>query len=246
MYVSVMELLGDPGNPLYAEQHSMAEHFNAMLSGAHAISNLPGQTHCRDSGATSHIYDDEVKQVCQKILRCLNMRVMDRDLIVPTCLQMLTLILPTGCFIQMYYDPDAQGQYASKFPSGGQGFLQPRGNIRTSIMPRNFRVLPTNVRDFIDQYFHREELERRADLDNEEYMSTDTEAAQTIQRLQLHCPTATALLQEAVRKALVLAAAARPREQEYYYDSDDSVHAYKGRRDLHVLEHRPLSTPTGS
>ena len=81
MYVSVMELLGDPGNPLYAEQHSMAEHFNAMLSGAHAISNLPGQTHCRDSGATSHIYDDEVKQVCQKILRCLNMRVMDRDLI---------------------------------------------------------------------------------------------------------------------------------------------------------------------
>ena len=146
----------------------------------------------------------------------------------------------------MYYDPDAQGQYASKFPSGGQGFLQPRGNIRTSIMPRNFRVLPANVRDVIDQYFHREELERRADLDDEEYMSTDTEAAQTVQRLQLHCPTATALLQEAVRKALVLAAAARPREQEYYYDSDDSVHAYKGRRDLHVLEHRPLSTPTGS
>ena len=53
-----MELLGDPGNPLYAEQQSMAEHFNTMLSGAHAISNLPGQTRCRDSGATSHIYND--------------------------------------------------------------------------------------------------------------------------------------------------------------------------------------------
>ena len=42
MYISVMELLGDPGNPLYAEPHSMAEHFDAMLSGAHAIGNLPG------------------------------------------------------------------------------------------------------------------------------------------------------------------------------------------------------------
>ena len=81
----------------------------------------------------------------------------------------------------MYYHPDAQGQYASNFPSRGQGFLQPREDIRTSIMPRNFRVLPADVRDVIDEYFHREELERRADLDEEEYMSTDTEAAKTIQ-----------------------------------------------------------------
>ena len=84
-------------------------------------------------------------------------------------------------------------------------------------------MLPANVRDVIDQYFHRKELERRVDLDDEEYMSTDTEAAQTVRRLQLHYPTATALLQEAMRKALVQAAAAQPREQEYYYDSDDSV-----------------------
>ena len=41
-------------------------------------------------------------------------------------------------------------------------------------------MLPTDVRDVIDQYFHREELERKADLDEEEYMSTDTEAAQTV------------------------------------------------------------------
>ena len=25
--------------------------------------------------------------------------------------------------VQMYYNPDAQGHYASQFPSGGQGFL---------------------------------------------------------------------------------------------------------------------------
>ena len=34
MHVSVMDLLGDPSNPLYAEPHSMAEHFDAMLAGA--------------------------------------------------------------------------------------------------------------------------------------------------------------------------------------------------------------------
>ena len=138
MYISIMELLGDPGNPLYAEPHSMAEHFDTMLSGTHAIGDLPDRTHCRDFATTAHVYDDEVKQVCQKILRCLNMRVMDGDLVVPTCLLMPTLILPTRHFVQMYYDPDAQGQYASKFPSGGQGFLQPQGDIRTSIVPRNF------------------------------------------------------------------------------------------------------------
>ena len=71
-----MELLGDPGNPLYTKPHSMAEHFDAMLAGARAIGDLPGQTCCRDSGVTARIYDNEAKQVWQKILRCLVMRVM--------------------------------------------------------------------------------------------------------------------------------------------------------------------------
>ena len=153
------------------------------------------------------------------------MRVMDRDLVVPTCLRMPTLILPAGRFAVMYYDPDAQGQYASQFPTGGQGFMQPRGDIRTSIVPRNFRVLPANVREVVDQYFHREELERRVDLDEEESMSTDTEAAKTVRRLQLDSPAATASLQVAVREALMPATATRlqEEEEEYYYDSDDSV-----------------------
>ena len=125
MHVSIMDLLGDPGNPLYTKPHSMAEHFDTMTAGTCAIGDLPGRTHCRDDDATAHVYEDEAKQVCQKILRYLDMRVMDRDLVVPTCLQMPTLILPTGRFAIMYYDPDAQGQYASQFPTGGQGFMQP-------------------------------------------------------------------------------------------------------------------------
>ena len=119
MHVSVMDLLGDPGNPLYAEPHSMAKHFDAMTAGARAIGDLPGRTCCKDDNATTCVYKNEAKQVHQKILRYLNMRVMDRDLVVPTCLRTPTLILPTRRFVKMYYDLDAQGQYASQFPTGG-------------------------------------------------------------------------------------------------------------------------------
>ena len=91
------------------------------------------------------MYKDEARQACQKILRCLDVRVLDGDLIVLTCLQMPTLILPTRRFMQMYYNPDTQGHYASQFPSKGQGFLQPRGDIRVSIVPRGFRALPADV-----------------------------------------------------------------------------------------------------
>ena len=54
-------------------------------------------------------------------------------------------------------------------------------------------------------------------------MSTNTEAAETIQRLNLQCSTATESLQVAVREVLAPATATRPQEEEYYYDSDDSV-----------------------
>ena len=217
-----MDLLGDPGNPLYAEPHSMAEHYDAMLVGAHALGDLPKRSRCRDPEATARVHEDEAQQVCQKILRCLDMRVMDSDIVVPTCLRTPTLVLPTGCFIQLYYNPDGQGQYASHFPAGGQGFLQPRGDIRTSIVPRNFRMLPADVREVIDMYFHRDELEAAQSQESDDCMSTDTEAANTVRRLQLHCLAATASLQMAVREALAPATAARP-EQDYYYDSDDSI-----------------------
>ena len=222
MHVSIMDLLGDPGNPLYAELHSMAEHYDAMLAGTRALSNLPERTRCRDSSATARVHEDEAQQVCQKILRCLDMRVMDGDLVVPTCLRMPTLILPAGRFVQLYYDPDAQCQYASHFPTGGQGFLQPRGDIRTSIIPRNFRILPADMREVVDLYFHREGLEVGKNQDSDDCMSTDMEAANTVRCLQLHCLAATVSLQMAVHEALALATATRP-QQEYHYDSDDSV-----------------------
>ena len=54
-------------------------------------------------------------------------------------------------------------------------------------------------------------------------MSTDTEAANTVRHLQLHCPVATVSLQMAVHEALSPATATRPQEEEYQYDSNDSV-----------------------
>ena len=97
-HISIMDLLGDHGNPLYAEPHSMAEHYDTMLVGAHALSDLSERARCRDPGAMARVHEDEAQQVCQKILRCLDMRVMDGDLVVPTCLRTPMLILPTGRF----------------------------------------------------------------------------------------------------------------------------------------------------
>ena len=147
---------------------------------------------------------------------------MDSDLVVPTCLRTPTLIRLAGRFVQLYYDLDAQGQYASHFPTGGQGFLQPRGDIRTSIVPRNFIILLADVREVINLYFHREGLEVEKNQDSDDCMSTNMEATNTVRCLQLHCQAATASLQMAVHEALVPATATRPQE-EYHYDSDDSV-----------------------
>ena len=36
-HISVMDFLGDPGNPLYAKPLSMAEHFDTMTAGTRTI-----------------------------------------------------------------------------------------------------------------------------------------------------------------------------------------------------------------
>ena len=59
--------------------------------------------------------------------------------------------------------------------------------------------------------------------ESDDFVSTNTEAANTVRCLQLHCPVATASLQMVVREALAPATAARPQEEEYQYNSNDSV-----------------------
>ena len=137
------------------------------------------------------------------------MRVLDRDIVVPTCLCTPTLILSPRHFVQLYYNPDVQGRYASQFPSRGQGFLQPRGDIRASIVPRDFRALPIDVQEAVEVYFHKEELEDWMEKDpgEDQDMSTDTEAAGTVRQLQMGDPAALASLQEAVHDTLTPATA---------------------------------------
>ena len=80
----------------------MAEHFNTMLVGTRHMGELPKHGHCKDSRVATHMYEDKARQACQKILGCLDMRVLDGDLVVLTCLCMPTLILPPRRFMQMY------------------------------------------------------------------------------------------------------------------------------------------------
>ena len=62
------------------------------------------------------------------------------------------------------------------------------------------------------------------DADDNQEMSTDTEAAMTVRRLQVSDPMATVSLQRAMRDTLAPATAPRPQDlEEFYYDSDDSV-----------------------
>ena len=78
----------------------------------------------------------------------------------------------------------------------------------------------------MDAYFHRQELEDKAgrDMDDEQEMSTDMEAAMTVRRLQVSDPVAMASLQWAMHDTLAPATAPRPQDPiEFYYDSDDSV-----------------------
>ena len=81
-HLGIMDLLGDPGSPLYAKPLSMMEHFDAMIVSAHHLGGLPKRRHCKDMQMTTWVYQDEAHQVTQKILSCLDMRVLDGDLVI--------------------------------------------------------------------------------------------------------------------------------------------------------------------
>ena len=87
-------------------------------------------------------------------------------------------------------------------------------------------MLPNDIREVVDTYFHRQELEDRAntDMDDDQEMSTDMEATVTVRRLQVSDPMATTSLQRAVCDTLMPATAPRPQDpEEFYYNSDDSI-----------------------
>ena len=83
-------------------------------------------------------------------------------------------------------------------------------------MPKGSRALSNDIREVMDTYFHREELEDKAggDADDDQEMSTDTEAAVTVRQLKVSNPVDTVAPATALRTQ---------DPEEFYYDSDDSV-----------------------
>ena len=63
----------------------------------------------------------------------------------PTCLRTPVLILDPKECMRRYHDPTLQGEFPSNFPVKGFGFVQPRNDLRRSIIPPNFRELPSRV-----------------------------------------------------------------------------------------------------
>ena len=72
-------------------------------------------------------------------------RTIECNIIVPTCLRTPVLILDPKECMRRYHDPTLQGAFPTDFPVNGFGFVQPRNDLRRSIIPPNFRELPFRV-----------------------------------------------------------------------------------------------------
>ena len=95
------------------------------------------------------------------------------------------LMLPPAECMRRYHDPHLQGLFAHKYPDNGFGLIQPRGNLRLSIMPPDFQWFPALATEALKS-LAREDLTPGPSLNK----STDTEAATHVHQLcmQLQAP----------------------------------------------------------
>ena len=77
-----------------------------------------------------------------------------------------------------YDDPRLQGLFVHKYMENGFGFVQPREDLKDSIIPPDFQQLPALVTEVL-QTLAREDLTFKSPLD----VSTDTEATTHVQKL---------------------------------------------------------------
>ena len=64
---------------------------------------------------------------------------MDCGIVVPTCLRTLTLLLLMSECMHRYHHPHLQGLFANKYQENWFGYVQPRGDLRDSIVLLDFR-----------------------------------------------------------------------------------------------------------
>ena len=132
-------------------------------------------------------------ELLRKILSYKDCRKMDCGIVVPTCLSTPTLVLLTSECMRRYHSPHLQGLFAHKYPENGFGYVQPRGDLRDSIVLPDFPLLPDMATKVL-QTLSQEDATPKPSPN----ASTDTKAATHIHRLcvqpQAHDPDALRVL----------------------------------------------------
>ena len=170
IFKGAMQLLGDPDRVLYAEPVSMAQHYDLMVAGSCHIGYLPDRPSRKTPEGVAELYLQERGELLKKIDGYLENCKIECDIVVPTCLHTPVLILePRECMCR-YHDPELQGSFPTQFPIKGFGFVQPRNDLRRSIIPPNFRELPATVAAAMTTLIREDIL--AADVADTEYRST--------------------------------------------------------------------------
>ena len=145
VYEGAMQLLGHPDGVLYAEPLSMAQHYDLMVAGSRHIGYLPERSSRKTAEDVAALFLRERGELLTRIRSYVDNRIIQCNIVVPTCLRTPVLILDPKECMRRYHDPTLQGEFPSNFPVKGFGFVQPRNDLRRSIIPPNFRELPTRV-----------------------------------------------------------------------------------------------------
>ena len=145
VFHGAMQLLGDPDRVLYAEPVSMAQHYDLMVVGSRHIGYLPDRPSHKTAEGVAELYNKERGELLNKIYGFLQNRMMECGIVVPTCLRTPVLILDPQECMRRYHKPELQGAFPTKFLIEGFGPVQPRNDLRRSIIPPNFRELLDRV-----------------------------------------------------------------------------------------------------
>ena len=221
MFQTGTDIMGDTDSALYVELTSMAQVYDLMHAGAHDIGLLSPRSR-KTKEQTKDVYKQEPMEVLFKILSYKDCHKVDCGIIVLTCLRTPMLVLPPSECMRKYHNPHLQGLFAHKYPENGFSFVQPRGDIRDSIVLPDFRQLPELATQVL-QTFAREDSTPRPSPS----ISTDTEAATHVHQLcmQSRTPDPDVLLQTVLD---IMAKAGHghllpPKSEEYSSDEGSAV-----------------------
>ena len=145
VFKGAMQLLGDADCVLYAEPVSMGQYYDLMVAGSRHIGYLPDRPSHKTAESVAKLFLKERGELLNEIDGFLQNRIIECGIVVPTCLRTPVLILDSRECMHQYHKPELQDAFPTQFPVEGFGFVQPRNDLRRSIIPPNFRELPARV-----------------------------------------------------------------------------------------------------